>query len=280
MADLDILAQATTKATALNNLILVTPKKNIGYQPQNPKSNDSGISEQTKQPDAFLFDYEGDQSVTLKSNITDHYVEDNTTLQDQIALAPEMIKVSGFIGELTNTPPKDLLALRNTATRLYTVSAFTPELSIAALQAYNAAKLIYDVAKQTKNAAVQGWASVTGGSTTPTQTKQQIAFATFYGYWRSRTLFTIQTPWRIFEDCAIDTLTASQNGDTELITDFEITFKQMRFADTQTLTKEQFDILNYINAEGRTFNQGYPEINIGPNTPVGAQDLSGELALA
>lgn len=280
MADLDILAQATTKASALNNLILVTPKKNIGYQPQNKKSNESGISEETKQPDAFLFDYEGEQSITLKSNITDHYVEDNTTLQDQIALAPEIIKVSGFIGELTNTPPKELLTLRNTAQRLYTISSFTPELSISALQAYNAAKLIYDIAKQTKNAAIQGWSSISGKSTDPTQTKQQIAFATFYGYWRARTLFTIQTPWRIFEDCAIDTLTASQGGDTELITGFEISFKQMRFADTQTLTTEQFQILNFINAEGRTFNQGYPEVNIGPNTPVGAQDITGELGLA
>lgn len=48
----------------------------------------------------FLFDIPGDEWVQLTSDITDHYVENNTSIQDQIALQPEQITVKGFVAEL------------------------------------------------------------------------------------------------------------------------------------------------------------------------------------
>lgn len=67
----------------------------------------------------FLFDIVGDETIDLESEITDHFVENNTAIQDQIALRPEIITVSGIVAELTNAglakppfnPPADPLPL-------------------------------------------------------------------------------------------------------------------------------------------------------------------------
>lgn len=50
----------------------------------------------------FLFDYDAEQFIELLSEITDNPVEDNTTLQDNIALLPERITLRGLIAELTS----------------------------------------------------------------------------------------------------------------------------------------------------------------------------------
>lgn len=48
----------------------------------------------------FLFDIPGDEWVQLQSDITDHYVENNTAVQDQISLAPELVTLKGLVAEL------------------------------------------------------------------------------------------------------------------------------------------------------------------------------------
>jgi len=97
MANLSVLSSSTTSMTALSNLALVVPqvaglfassanpKNTVGYQPQNPQNLLGQIG--GGQP-ALLFHYEGEQRATIESDITDHYVEDNTAIQDQIALRP------------------------------------------------------------------------------------------------------------------------------------------------------------------------------------------------
>ena len=51
----------------------------------------------------FLFDVKGRDELTLASNITDHYVENNSAIQDHIALKPITIRLNGFVGELKNS---------------------------------------------------------------------------------------------------------------------------------------------------------------------------------
>ena len=77
--NLSAISNAQTTATALGDLILVTPNTNLGYQPQNqpiiPGTTQSGVQAPT-----LLFDYEGENTATLESDITDHYTEDNTAI--------------------------------------------------------------------------------------------------------------------------------------------------------------------------------------------------------
>ena len=39
----------------------------------------------------FVFDSEGDTTVNLSADITDHYLEDNTSVQDHIAIKPKRV---------------------------------------------------------------------------------------------------------------------------------------------------------------------------------------------
>lgn len=61
-------------------------------RPNNPPAGIAG----------FLFDYDVEEFMDLLSEITDNAIEDNTSLQDNIALLPERITLRGMIAELTD----------------------------------------------------------------------------------------------------------------------------------------------------------------------------------
>jgi hypothetical protein len=236
-------------------LISSSPGNTIGYQPT--LQNGLPIN-----PPAIIFQYEGEQTVTLDSDITDHWTENNSTIQDQIALHPEAISTHGFVGELTDAPPNALLAaLQIAANTLTIIPGLAPQFTLAAIEQYNAALYAYQVAQNATNALVSAFSTVSGsgeavigsngisnasgfngvGKNTiaSSQGKQQIYFQQFYGYRANRVLFTIQTPWAVFQNCAIKSLRAIQDAETKMVTDFEVTFKTIRFASTTT-TGSQF----------------------------------------
>lgn len=230
----------TNAAQTLGNLILVTPQDVIGYQPQNASIN--GVLQPYTQP-ALLFHYEGEQTSSIESDITDHYVENNTPIQDHIALRPVTITTQGFVGDLNDlAPTPQFAAAQIAAEKLTIISAYTPALSATALNAYNQAVFAYNTANQLVDSAVAAWSSINGQDqgttviegnsvfTQPNQTPQQKYYQQLYGYWNSRTLFTVQTPWAIFTDMAIVAIRAIQAADNNTITDFECTFKQIRYA--------------------------------------------------
>lgn len=267
----DDLSTVTTSATALSNLILVSPQATIGYQPQNAPSKSGQVAQQ---PPAILFHYEGEQSVTLESDITDNYVEDNTAINDQIALRPEMVTTQGFIGELNDIAPRVLEPLKIISEKLTIIGAYTPSLSATAILAYNEAAFIYSIGKNALNSAVAAWSSISGSGgesvingngiiTQSNQNKQQVAFQQFYGYWKNRTLFTVQTPWAVFQNMAIKSLRAVQDAETNVITDVEVTFKIMRFA--STISQSTPISLRF---EGRSAFQASSLTNLGTSTPA------------
>lgn len=270
MPNLSSLSGITTAATSLSNLILVSPQSTIGYQPNNPPNSNSLLGFLSQTPPAILFHYEGEQSVSIESDITDHYIEDNTAIQDQVALRPEIISTHGYIGELNDIPPAALALIKAAADKLTVISAYTPELSVSAQLAYASAFQLYQVGSNAVNSAISAWSSLagTGGTSvingttidiSSNQNKQQVAFQTFYGYWRKRTLFTVQTPWAVFQNCAIYKLRAIQGEETDVITDFEVTFKLIRIASTISSSIP-------ISA-GRLASQAAPVTSNGTSTP-------------
>lgn len=282
--NLSALAPVTTAATALSNLVLVSPQATVGYQPQNP--TDAGLLSTAQQPPAFLFNYEGEQTVTVESDITDHFVETNSAIQDQIALKPEIITTHGFIGELNNVVPFGLQTLKKAAEKLTAIGSYAPQLSVTAQLAYNEAFLLYQVGTNAVNAAVSAWSSVgnldsngqsvigsngleTSFEIANTQNKQQTAFQQLYGYWRSRTLFTVQTPWAVFQNMAIRSLRAIQDAETRVITDFEISFKMIRYASTIATAGTPTSL------SGRASTQASGTTNLGASTPKPSIPLAG-----
>jgi hypothetical protein len=276
--NLTALSPITTAATALSNLVLVSPQSTIGYQPQN-RPNADGTASTAQPPPAFLFNYEGEQTVTLESDITDHFVEDNTAIQDQIALKPEVVTTHGFVGELNDVVPAALKLLKTAANKLTVIGSYTPQLTTTALIAYSEAFFLYQVASTVADSAVAAWSSITGtgeeniigGSGLQTsngsQTKEQVAFQLFYGYWRERRLFTVQTPWAIFQNMAIKSLRAIQDADTRVITDFEVSFKMIRNASTILLTNQTSSV------DGQLKSQAAGLADLGTSTPVESTSL-------
>ncbi len=251
------------------NVILVTPDTNIGIQPQLPVSDPqdpSGIKGLMNSlglfpdpPRGFLFHVPGEDTVELSTDITNHFAEDNTSLQDQAALAPEIVVAQGFIGELNNVTPPELLPLKLAADKLSLLSPFAPGLSATAIRVYNTAAQVYATAKLAQQAALSAFNFVTGGDAEQIQSEQQKAYTLFEGYWKARQLFTVQTPWAIFNDMMIKTLRVTQTGDDRMISDFEITFQKMRFAKT---------ILKSKLAQGRANAQSALVADKGVSKPV------------
>jgi len=269
------LSNATTTATGLGNLALVVPiifgglAQSRGYQPQNPPNVD-GSPSLNPPPKSFLFDYEGEQTTELTSDVTDHFIEDNTAIQDQIALKPVRVTTKGFVSELNDIAPAFLQALKSVAQKLTVINSYVPGTSATAQLAYNQAFQAYQTAISVANSAVAAWNSITGnlpqqvfsGNETgvnlfPNQTKQQLAFSTFYGYWISRTLFTIQTPWATHNNMVIERLHPIQSEDTQMYSTFEITFKQIRTVQSGVTTF----------AQGRLANSKLPLNSSGTSTP-------------
>ena len=266
-------------AKSLSNLILVTANAPVGYQPQSKPTEKVA-------PKSFFFTYEGDQSVMLTSDITDHYVEDNTAIADQIALKPEEITVNGFVGELNDVVPDTLKYLKVASERLTVVNAYVPEISLTAILAYDNAKFFYDTAVNIANQSVESWQSINNlrngtsqvadnqplGQTTqkPGQTKQQVAFLYFYGYWKDRRLFTVQTPWMIMNDMVIKSLKAYQNSESNQYSDFEITFKKMRFASTIVTTLREQTLGNEISGRANNQYQAGNVVDNGTSSPAQA----------
>lgn len=296
MPNLTALAANTTKALSLSNLILVSPQSTVGYQPQNPPTAD-GLPSTAKPPPSFLFDYEGEQSLLLESDITDHYVETNEAVQDQIALRPEIFTAHGFIGELNDVVPAALKPLKIAADKLTTVVAYQPGISVTAELAYAQAFQAYQVASNLLNTAVSSWDSlsnvvsgdngqaVIGGSGSSSfnfssgsfnglsvQSKQQLAFQKFYGYWKARTLFTVQTPWAVFQNMAIKSLRAVQDEDTRTITNFECSFKMIRNA--STIVKSGAD----VSLSGRLGAQASGLTDLGTSSGVPGPSVASSLA--
>lgn len=268
MSDINIsaLSTSTVSAIGLGNLILVTPE-------------DKGISPElvnTQTQKRFLFDFYGEQSIDLDCEITDHYVEDNTALQDHIAIKPEMIVGEGYIGELKDFIPDLPSALKSIPQKLVALSAYAPALTTTALIAYNTAFQVYQIGKAGTADLVSRWNSLNGQTETQigsasfdkVQNEQQKAFQMFYGYRQERILFTVQTPWAIFQHCALKRLHAVQDATTRMISSFEVTFKPIKFAKTQITDQNGNliiggEIINAQVAAGSPTNLG-----TSPGNPV------------
>lgn len=214
---------------------------------------------------SLLFAYREDDSVQLSSDITDHYTERKNPLQDQIALRPEIITLKGYIGELSDQTESILKVVQTVESQLTVLAPFMPGLTAAALQAFSVAQQVYNTGASAVTTVMQAVDLLTGGDL---QTKQQKAYSFLKSRWKARMLFTVQTPWELFKDMAIMELRATQENDTDQISDFTISFKQMNFADVTYLDQTVKQTRLNAQASGMV-NQGIQSPpDIGPVATV------------
>lgn len=240
-----------TGGTAIANAFLVAVQK-IDYDVKGPDNV------------AFAFVYRGEDTAELKADITDHFIEDNTAIQDQIALRPKEVTLHGFIGEVSNQLPGLLQKINEIVSRLTVLTPYVPALTAAALVQYNNALRAYNSIANAAATVEQAFSMFGIGA--DHQTKQQKAYGYFESKFDSRALFTVQTPWKIFENMAIVSLHAIQNEDDSTMTDFAITFKEIRFANTLSS--------NFSIVQGRLQAQSSSTVDRGFQNPPETASLS------
>ena len=200
-----------------------------------PKGNKGGIA-------GFVFDYEGDDNLMLESDITDHYAENNSSIQDHIALKPYRVTLRGFISELTMpaTGQGFFGTLTALQTNIQTVQAYLGKYTPQALQNLqgSASKAISQVQNYATQAAgylnqaknIATFLGVPGAA----PTKQQQAFITLATLRDQRSIFTVLTPWVFLEGMAIESIVFLQPKESKTKSDITVTLKQMRFVDIQS----------------------------------------------
>jgi hypothetical protein len=220
----------------------------------------------------FVFDYETDTSVTLQSEITDHYAEDGTTVNDHIVIKPVRLALRGYVGELVYAKQTGLLGMLNLVqSKLSMVPAYLGKYTPQALgkvtkvlgQATSVVNKVDNALARVKN--------IVGifDKSAPQSTKQAKAFAQLEALQASGQVFLVETPYKVFDNMTIEQLVVTQSEDTKFQSDISVTLKQLRFVSTQLVTAGQ------DRYGGRLANQIQPSTNKGltKGTPVPMQSL-------
>lgn len=180
----------------------------------------------------FVFDIEDSTKVELKADITDHYVEDNSTIQDHIALKPIKITLRGFVGELKNIVEDKKGTIQRFAEKLVKINSMIPVLTAGARQVRDAIvvdkKSITDYVDASVGTGIDLFQAFK--KLNPPDTEQSKAFNYFRSLFESKQLVSLETPYGFFPDMSIESIVSVQNGDTDQITDFSITLKEFRTA--------------------------------------------------
>ncbi len=198
----------------------------------------------------FVFDIASTESINLSADVTDHYTENDSFLQDHRTVKPITVNISGFIGELVFKPKGGLLgALSSASSLLETVDAFAGDYTPQAIQ--DAQRIANEISSAVNvlESAVTGVASVVNAVTSllePEPTRQQIAYKQLESLFNVGGLVTLQTPWNFFDDLMITSIGFSQDEKSDGISDISIGLKQIRVSEVKFAT---FDLEQALQRE-------------------------------
>lgn len=224
----------------------------------------------------YFFDTVTDDTVNFQSQITDNWVEDNTAIQDHIAISPVTITMRGLCGELKYTSEqaqedyikqiervKKANVLGNLYTKLRTVVSYIPEVSNITQLAQNAWELgeaainkasqIFSIPNT--NSLSSAMTSYSGLSTNARYSRLKEAGEDLKACWLNRKSFIVNTPFGDFDNMYITSINLHQ-GNENFIGEIMVTLKQLRFVETIT-TQADKDVLSKYNAFARAQEEDY-----------------------
>lgn len=191
------------------------------------------VAPEKLQNEVYIFDTRGDEDVTLESDITDNWVEDNSTMQDHIGLKPMSITLTGYVGELVTTPrTKEQATYETVSSITQAIAPLTPILSAQSQYIFNRVKETYDIYNKANQTVDRIENTLKKISVPDEASKQQQAFGRFYEMWATRQLSTVYTPFGAYNSMAIEKVTAKQSEEGVYVSEFSVTFKQVRIANT------------------------------------------------
>ncbi len=178
----------------------------------------------------FVFDIAGEETTHLASEITDHYVEDNTAIQDHIAIKPVRFILKNYVGELVHRTDKSTNTfLQNVTQKMTVLNSYLPNIAAQADQIQQILKAPKSATfEQISNSALDLWTLTK--NLNPASTKQAQAYAYFKAMQQQKILTSIQTPYEFLNNMAIESVVGRQSEDTVSMSDFTVTLKQIRTA--------------------------------------------------
>jgi len=225
---------ALNAADTTNNLInrfVVSPVVNLGIA-------------------GFDFDIFDEHKSEQNADITDHFVEDNSTIQDHIAIKPLKFTLRGFVGELVNKRADPKSEVAELAEKLTIINSYIPVITAAARQ-------LQSRIEDNKLSNVDEVESAVGTGVdlfqaykaiNPASMKQAKAYNFFSALFNAKQLVAVDTPFGFFSDMAIENIVSIQ-GDNAYISDFAITLKGFRTVSTKLVDFDE------KKAQGRVANQ-------------------------
>ncbi|WP_299074732.1 phage baseplate protein [uncultured Paraglaciecola sp.] len=185
----------------------------------------------------YVFDVANETIADIRSDITDHYTEANVAVQDHIGIKPKRISLRGFTGEVVFRPEGNEEGVAQTLTKkLVNVTSYLPALSSAAQQVQDVIQSgsIESVTLESASdifGLVQNSLSGSGKAA-----QQQNVYRYFVALQEQGVLMGVQTPWEFLTNMAIEGITAVQAENSDLVSDFIVTFKQIRIAESTLAT--------------------------------------------
>lgn len=209
----------------------------------------------------FKFHIPETEIVKFENDITDHYIETGTAIQDHIVQKPITITLTGLVGDYfySNNKIEDMVAL--ILPTLTLVKEFVPEFAKTFGLKYGAPKELKNIqlpggpqantlaAQVSKNAFNVMDLFTLFQSLYKLKSAQTRAFLFFECMWKSRSYFSVETTWKRYDNMVIQSMQAKRDNNAD-ITEFSITFKQLSFAQTLTESYEQ-----YTNRRQREMSQ-------------------------
>lgn len=174
-------------------------------------------------------------NLSLKSEITNHYVEENYWINDHWAVNPPQYVLSGLIGELIYTVPnswaKKIESIYE-STGLGLLSRISPSLGSYTYGVLNVTRKIQSVVNKYTKIATQAANKIKNfKKTTINKTNQRKVLDELESLMNSRTLVNIYTPYGTYNRLAIIAINIRQGQDTKYVSDVEITFQKWRSSD-------------------------------------------------
>lgn len=236
---LDTALNAADTTNSLVNQFVVSPIVNLGIA-------------------GFAFDIFEEHKSELTAEITDHFVEDNSTIQDHIAIKPDKFTLRGFVGEVIEESAEPKSEVAELAEKLTIINSYLPVITGAARQVQSLVQdgnvTTVDGVKDAVGTGVDLFQAYKGLN--PPDSKQAKAYNFFKALFDAKQLVSVDTPFGFVSDMAIENIISIQ-GDNAYITDFAVTLKKFRQADTKLV---DFDDKK---AQGRAANQKAEEVDQG-----------------
>lgn len=261
---------------------MVENTQNINKTAQGKLILEGGVSSYSDDVRALFFNTVTDDSLSFNSQITDNWLENNTSIQDHITLSPVTITMKGLIGEVVYTPQTAFTDYNNIYSnnfgdellnnyllgKLNTVSSFFPSVSNITQKAINKINLkdgaiskVLSIANTSLNqpgynSLAQKLDNYAGIISNIRQERQKQIVELLKHYWLNRMPFKAVVPWGEYDNMFIESVNINQ-ANINYASEISITLKQVRYAKTIYTKADEKVLAQYAQT------QQAPEENYG-----------------